>query len=107
MNPDIKYEIVMVITMTACFVSGFLFASWNDIFLCLTGYAQLYGKYNTSAYDKLRLDLIYIENRSLLLGMKLIMLTLKILFIPESTEGFSDEAVQLMRVEMGDRNLMV
>lgn len=73
----------------------------------LTGYAQLYGKYNTSAYDKLRLDLIYIENRSLLLDMKLIMLTLKILFIPESTEGFSDEAVQLMRVEMGDRNLMV
>ena len=29
MNPDIKYEIVMVIAMTACFVSGFLFASWN------------------------------------------------------------------------------
>ena len=73
----------------------------------LTGYAQLYGKYNTSAYDKLRLDLIYIENRSLILDIKLIMLTLKILFIPESTEGFSDEAVQLMRVELGDRNLMV
>lgn len=73
----------------------------------LTGYAQLYGKYNTSAYDKLRLDLIYIENRSLILDLKLIMLTLKILFIPESTEGFSDEAVQLMRVELGDRNLMV
>ena len=73
----------------------------------LTGYAQLYGKYNTSAYDKLRLDLIYIENRSLILDLKLIMLTLKMLFIPESTEGFSDEAVQLMRVELGDRNLMV
>ncbi|MDE7177942.1 MAG: hypothetical protein K2O59_09005 [Lachnospiraceae bacterium] len=29
MNPDIKYEIVMVIAMTACFVSGFLFAGWN------------------------------------------------------------------------------
>lgn len=63
----------------------------------LTGYAQLYGKYNTSAYDKLRLDLIYIENRSVILDMKLIMLTLKILFIPESTEGFSEEAVQMMR----------
>ncbi|MCM1087052.1 MAG: exopolysaccharide biosynthesis polyprenyl glycosylphosphotransferase [Muribaculaceae bacterium] len=69
----------------------------------LTGYAQLYGKYNTSAYDKLRLDLIYIENRSLILDMKLIMLTLKILFIPESTEGFSEEAVQLMRVEVDKR----
>lgn len=73
----------------------------------LTGYAQLYGKYNTSAYDKLRLDLIYIENRSLILDMKLIMLTLKILFIPESTEGFGDETAELMRVELGDRNLMV
>lgn len=71
----------------------------------LTGYAQLYGKYNTSAYDKLRLDLIYIENRSLLLDLKLIMLTLKMLFIPESTEGFSEEAVGLMKVEMRKRDL--
>lgn len=73
----------------------------------LTGYAQLYGKYNTSAYDKLRLDLIYIENRSLILDLKLIMLTLKILFIPESTEGFSEEAAGLMKVEIGNRNMMV
>ncbi len=73
----------------------------------LTGYAQLYGKYNTSAYDKLRLDLIYIENRSLVLDFKLIMLTLKILFIPESTEGFSEEAVNLMQVELNNRNMMV
>lgn len=71
----------------------------------LTGYAQLYGKYNTSAYDKLRLDLIYIENRSLILDMKLIMLTLKMLFIPESTEGFSEEAVGLMQVELKKRDL--
>lgn len=48
MNPDIKYEIVMVIAMTACFVSGFLFAGWNG-----------------------------------------------------------EKTVQLMRVELGDRNLMV
>lgn len=71
----------------------------------LTGYAQLYGKYNTSAYDKLRLDLIYIENRSLILDLKLIMLTLKILFIPESTEGFSEESVGLMQVELKKRDL--
>ncbi len=69
----------------------------------LTGYAQLYGKYNTSAYDKLRLDLIYIENRSLLLDLKLIMLTLKILFIPGGTQGFSEEAVRLMKGEQGER----
>jgi len=53
----------------------------------LTGYAQIYGKYNTSPYDKLRLDLMYIENYSLLLDIKLIILTLRIIFSKESTEG--------------------
>ena len=53
----------------------------------LTGYAQIYGKYNTSAYDKLRLDLMYIENYSLLLDIKLMILTILILFSKESTEG--------------------
>ena len=54
----------------------------------LTGYAQIFGKYNTSAYDKLRLDLVYIENYSLLLDLKLIFMTVRILFKKESTEGF-------------------
>lgn len=58
----------------------------------LTGYAQIYGKYNTSAYDKLRLDLMYIENYSILLDIKLILMTVRILFKKESTEGF-DKAV--------------
>lgn len=53
----------------------------------LTGYAQIYGKYNTSAYDKLRLDLMYIENYSFLLDIKLIILTMRIIFSKESTEG--------------------
>lgn len=57
----------------------------------LTGYAQIYGKYNTSAEDKLKLDLMYIENQGLLLDLKLIMLTFKVIFIPESTEGFVEE----------------
>lgn len=57
----------------------------------LTGYAQIYGKYNTSAYDKLKLDLMYIENRSFFMDLKIILLTLKIAFIPESTEGFTEE----------------
>ena len=57
----------------------------------LTGYAQIYGKYNTSAYDKLRLDLLYIENQSIWMDLKMILLTIKVLFIPESTEGFSEE----------------
>ena len=57
----------------------------------LTGYAQIYGKYNTSPYDKLRLDLQYIEKQSLLLDFKLLLLTVKIMFVPESTEGFTEE----------------
>lgn len=57
----------------------------------LTGYAQIYGKYNTSAYDKLKLDLLYIEKKSLLLDLKIILLTIKIMFVPESTEGFEVE----------------
>lgn len=53
----------------------------------LTGFAQIYGKYNTSSYDKLRLDLMYIENYSLLLDIKLLLLTIKIIFSKDSTEG--------------------
>ncbi len=54
----------------------------------LTGYAQIYGKYNTNAYDKLRLDLMYIENFSIFQDIKLIILTVRILLSKESTEGF-------------------
>ena len=46
----------------------------------LTGYAQVYGKYNTTPYDKLKLDLFYIENYSFLLDIKLIFMTVKNLF---------------------------
>ena len=56
----------------------------------LTGYAQIYGRYNTIPYDKLRLDLIYIENYSLLMDIKLIIETVRILFSKESTEGFAE-----------------
>ena len=57
----------------------------------LTGYAQIYGKYNTSAYDKLKLDLMYIQNYSILLDLKLIIMTGKIIFMKESTEGFEEK----------------
>ena len=53
----------------------------------LTGYAQIYGKYNTTLYDKLKLDLYYVEHYSLWLDFKLLILTTKIIFSPESTEG--------------------
>lgn len=57
----------------------------------LTGYAQLYGKYNTSPYDKLQLDLMYIQNYSLMLDIRMILMTVKIMFMKESTDGFSEE----------------
>ena len=65
----------------------------------LTGYAQIYGKYNTSAYDKLRLDLMYIENYSLMLDIKLIILTLRIIFSKESTEGIDKQQENQKKIE--------
>ena len=56
----------------------------------LTGYAQIYGKYNTTAYDKLKLDLMYIESYSILEDLKLILATFKIVFTKESTEGLEE-----------------
>ncbi|WP_236354708.1 sugar transferase [Konateibacter massiliensis] len=53
----------------------------------LTGYAQVYGKYNTTPYDKLKLDLMYVENYSIWLDFKLLLMTFKILFQKENTEG--------------------
>ncbi|MBO4693191.1 MAG: exopolysaccharide biosynthesis polyprenyl glycosylphosphotransferase [Clostridia bacterium] len=64
----------------------------NKVKAGLTGFAQLYGKYNTSPEDKLHMDLTYIENYSLLLDFKLMVLTLKVLFMKESTEGFDESA---------------
>lgn len=54
----------------------------------LTGYAQVYGKYNTTAYDKLKLDLMYIENYSLSLDFRIVIMTIKVIFMKTSTEGF-------------------
>lgn len=53
----------------------------------LTGYAQIYGKYNTRFEDKVKMDLLYIERYSLLLDLQLIFGTVKILFMKDSTEG--------------------
>jgi lipopolysaccharide/colanic/teichoic acid biosynthesis glycosyltransferase len=53
----------------------------------LTGYAQIYGKYNTTPYDKLQMDLIYIANQSIVEDLKIMLMTVKILFKKDSTEG--------------------
>lgn len=55
----------------------------------LTGYAQVYGKYNTAALDKLKMDLEYIMNYSLRVDIQIILETIKVIFQKESTEGFT------------------
>ena len=53
----------------------------------LTGYAQIYGKYNTDPYDKLEMDLLYINKMSFMLDIQLLFATVRILFKKESTSG--------------------
>lgn len=65
----------------------------------LAGYAQVYGRYNTTPYDKLKLDLTYIQNYSIWLDLKLCLLTLKILFQPDSTEGVGEGQVTALKDE--------
>lgn len=65
----------------------------------LAGYAQVYGKYNTTPYDKLKLDLTYIENYTVWLDIKLMLLTLKILFWPDSTEGVEAQQITAFKEE--------
>lgn len=56
----------------------------------LTGYAQVYGKYNTNPYDKLQMDLMYIANPGILEDLRILLATIKILFVPESTDGVTE-----------------
>ena len=65
----------------------------------LTGYAQVYGKYNTTPYDKLTMDLMYIAHPSIVEDLKIMFATVKILFMPESTEGVSEGQTTAMSGE--------
>ena len=65
----------------------------------LTGLAQVYGKYNTLPYDKLLMDLMYIANASVFEDIRIIFATVKILFMPESTEG-----IEVGQVTAADKN---
>ena len=56
----------------------------------LTGYAQVYGKYNTTSYDKLKLDMIYVEKCSVLLDIQLILMTLRVILTKDATEGVEE-----------------
>ena len=56
----------------------------------LTGYAQVYGKYNTTFYDKLLMDLMYIANPSVMEDLTIMLATVRILTDKESTEGVGE-----------------
>ena len=55
----------------------------------LTGLAQVYGRYNTEPYYKLQMDLMYINDMSFLKDLQLILATIKILFVKDSTQGIA------------------
>ena len=56
----------------------------------LTGMAQVYGRYNTEPYSKLQMDLMYVNEMSLRTDIRLILATIKILFMRESTQGIQN-----------------
>lgn len=56
----------------------------------LTGYAQVYGKYNTTPYDKLKLDMYYIQHYKMWTDIQLILMTFKIMFMKDNTEGVDE-----------------
>lgn len=53
----------------------------------LTGYAQVYGRYNTGPYEKLIFDLLYISDMGPITDLMLCFATVSILFMSESTAG--------------------
>lgn len=57
----------------------------------ITGYAQVYGKYSTDFNSKLRFDLLYIKNYSLILDIQILFQTVKILFDKVSAQGLEEE----------------
>lgn len=71
----------------------------------LTGYAQVYGKYNTTPYDKLQMDLMYIAHPSLMEDLRIMFATIKILFVPESTEGVEEGATTAMGQDSASQSI--
>ncbi len=68
----------------------------------LTGYAQIEGRYNTSAEDKLMLDMMYIESFSVWLDVKLILRTVTIFLKKDSTQGFQKSPGSNIKAKRGD-----
>jgi lipopolysaccharide/colanic/teichoic acid biosynthesis glycosyltransferase len=73
----------------------------------LTGLAQVLGKYTTTAEDKVRYDILYIKNYSILMDIKLILQTIKIMFMKESSSGVAEEIALSKLVNELELNITV
>ena len=65
----------------------------------LTGYAQVHGRYNTEPADKLKMDLMYINNMGVMEDLRIIMATVQILFVKESTQGVRNRGGRTFGIE--------
>jgi len=65
----------------------------------ITGFAQVYGRYNTPAIEKAQMDAYYIRKASVLMDLRLILATVKVLFMKESSEGVVTESKTENRAE--------
>ena len=66
----------------------------------LTGLAQVYGQYNTTPYDKLNMDLMYLANPGIMQDLRICFATVKILFLPDSAEGVAEGQTTAMDKDM-------
>jgi len=73
------------------------FAFRTNVKAGITGFAQIYGRYNTAPEDKLFLDIMYIETHSILEDVKLMLQTLKVVFQPSSTEGIESDSTTALK----------
>ncbi len=69
----------------------------------ITGYAQVYGKYNTTPIDKLKLDLMYIQQYSFWMDIKLMFMTFRIMFRKESSEGVDNEQQTALKEDVNKK----
>ena len=66
----------------------------------LTGFAQVYGRYNTTPYDKLQMDLMYVNKMSVSEDLRLMFATIRAIFKSESTEGIDKDATTAMKTRV-------
>ncbi len=57
----------------------------------ITGMSHVYARYDTGAKDRVLFDILYIRDYSFMLDLKLILLTIKIMFMKNAAAGVRDD----------------